>query len=85
MAEITANPRIRQDSSTIITNGPWALFRLLNQGRVISSMSDSRHLVEFRFDGRRVVLEVTSSVYFNLQNVHNPLHGFACPQGGVTP
>lgn len=85
MAEITANPRIRQDSSTIITNGPWALFRLLNQGRVISSMSDSRHLVEFRFDGRRVVLEITSSVDFNLQNVNNPLHGFTCPQGGVTP
>ena len=34
MAEITANPRIRQDTSTVLTSGPWALFRLLNQGRM---------------------------------------------------
>lgn len=85
MAEITANPRIRQDSSTIITSGPWALFRLLNKGRIISSMSDSRHLVEFKFDGRRVVLEISSSVDFNLQSANNPLRGFTCPVGGSTP
>jgi type VI secretion system protein ImpL len=84
MAEITANPRIRQDSSTIITSGPWALFRLLNKGRIISSMSDSRHLVEFKFDDRRVVLEVSSSVDFNLQSANNPLRGFTCPVGGAT-
>lgn len=83
MAEITANPRIRQDTSTVLTSGPWALLRLLNQGRIIGGMNDSRRLVEFNFDGRRAVLEVTSNVDFNLQNPNNPLRGFTCPTGST--
>ncbi|VDZ95737.1 type VI secretion protein IcmF [Salmonella enterica subsp. enterica] len=34
MAEITASPRIRQDTSTLLTGGPWALFHLLDAGKV---------------------------------------------------
>lgn len=83
MAEITANPRIRQDSSTVLTSGPWALLRLLNQGRIVGGANDSRRLVEYYFDGRRAVLEVTSNVDFNLQNTHNPLRGFTCPVGST--
>lgn len=35
MAEITASPRIRQDTSTLLTGGPWALFHLLDAGKVV--------------------------------------------------
>ena len=59
------------------------VFRLLNQGRIIGGVNDSRRLVEFNFDGRRAVLEVTSNVDFNLQNPNNPLRGFTCPTGST--
>lgn len=78
MAEITANPRIRQDTSTILTNGPWALFHLLDRGDAISTSSSSRQLVEYDFDGRRVVLEIATGSDFNPLN-NNLLRRFVCP------
>ncbi|HCC1282048.1 TPA: type VI secretion system membrane subunit TssM, partial [Salmonella enterica subsp. enterica serovar Paratyphi C] len=60
MAEITASPRIRQDTSTLLTGGPWALFHLLDAGMVQETAVRGRQLVEYDFDGRRVVLEITA-------------------------
>jgi type VI secretion system protein ImpL len=80
MAEITANPRVRPDTSTILTNGPWALFRLLERGRIIETASSNRVAVEYTFDGRHAVLDLQSG------SLPNPLTSkllkdFHCPTG----
>lgn len=79
-AEITANPRVRPETSTIITNGPWALFRLLERGRLIQTASSNRLAVDFNFDGRHAVLDLQTG------SLPNPLttdllKGFHCPRG----
>ena len=78
-AEITANPRIRPDTSTISTDGPWALLRLLSKGTLINTATRGRTRVEFDFDGRKAVLDIASA-----GSVANPLtgdvlRGFQCP------
>ncbi|MGS0742988.1 type VI secretion system membrane subunit TssM [Glaciimonas sp. GG7] len=82
IAEITANPRIRPDTSTILTNGPWALFRLLERGRIIETASSDRLAVEYTFDGRQAVLDLQTG------SLPNPLSGqllkdFHCPTGVI--
>ncbi|TAL94239.1 MAG: type VI secretion system membrane subunit TssM [Paraburkholderia sp.] len=78
-AEITANPRIRPDTSTISTDGPWALMRLLQKGHVVETATPGRTRAAFEFDGRRVVLDIASA-----GSVANPLTSdvlktFRCP------
>jgi type VI secretion system protein ImpL len=78
-AEIAANPRIRPDTSTISTDGPWALLRLLSKGTLINTATRGRTRVEFDFDGRKAVLDIASA-----GSVANPLtgdvlRGFQCP------
>ncbi|MDR8727094.1 type VI secretion system membrane subunit TssM [Burkholderia pseudomultivorans] len=78
-AEITASPRIRPDTSTISTNGPWALMRLLQKGKVIGTATPGRTRVAFGFDGREAVLDIASA-----GSVANPLTSdvlktFRCP------
>ncbi|EMN7251108.1 type VI secretion system membrane subunit TssM [Salmonella enterica] len=78
MAEITASPRIRQDTSTLLTGGPWALFHLLDAGMVQETAVRGRQLVEYDFDGRRVVLEITAGRDFNPVS-RELLQNFSCP------
>ncbi|ELT4732574.1 type VI secretion system membrane subunit TssM [Salmonella enterica] len=78
MAEITASPRIRQDTSTLLTGGPWALFHLLDAGKVQETAVRGRQLVEYDFDGRRVVLEITAGRDFNPVS-RELLQNFSCP------
>ncbi len=78
MAEITASPRIRQDTSTLLTGGPWALFRLLDAGKVQETAVRGQQLVEYDFDGRRVVLEITAGRDFNPVS-RDLLQNFSCP------
>lgn len=77
-AELSASPRIRPETSTLMTRGPWALLKLLERGRQVGSATSGRFSVEYLFDGRRVVLDV------NTGRLPNPvgsdlLHGFECP------
>lgn len=77
-AELSASPRIRPETSTLMARGPWALLRLLERGRLASSATSGQFSVEYLFDGRRVVLDV------NTGRVPSPfgsdlLHGFECP------
>ncbi|SMG54179.1 type VI secretion system membrane subunit TssM [Paraburkholderia susongensis] len=81
MAGITANPRIRPDTSTITAEGPWALFRLIDRGRVTSTLSSSRSAVDFSFDDRHAVLELTSGAQSGPQ-LTGLLRGFRCPGDG---
>ncbi|HEY2021850.1 type VI secretion system membrane subunit TssM [Paraburkholderia sp.] len=81
MVGITANPRIRPDTSTIMAEGPWALFRLIDRGRATSTSSSTRTAVEFDFDGRRAVLELTAGGQSGAQ-LTGLLSGFRCPGSG---
>lgn len=78
MAEITASPRIRQDTSTLLLGGPWALFHLLDAGRTQETAVRGTQQVEYDFDGRRVVLEITAGRDFDPVN-RGLLQGFTCP------
>ena len=78
-AEITASPRIRQDTSTIAVDGPWALMRLLRKGQVVPTATPGRTRVALEFDGRKAILDVAST-----GSVANPLTSdllstFRCP------
>ncbi|WP_423393396.1 type VI secretion system membrane subunit TssM [Burkholderia sp. LMG 21824] len=78
-AQITASPRVRPDTSTIATDGPWALMRLLRKGRVVEAATPGRMRVAFSFDGREAALDITSD-----GSVANPLTSdvlktFRCP------
>lgn len=77
--EITANPRIRPETSTISAEGPWALMRLLQKGHVVQTATPGRTRVAFDFDGRQAVLDIASA-----GSVANPLTSdvlktFRCP------
>ena len=78
ICELTATPRIRPETSSITTSGPWALLRLMERGRVTDSATTGRAAVEFQFDGRRAVLDL------NTGRLASPLttdllRSFKCP------
>jgi len=77
-AEMTANPRIRPDTSMIAANGPWAVFRLLDRGRIINTANPERVLVEYDFDNRKVLLEITTGGQQNPLS-SRVLQNFRCP------
>ena len=77
IAEISAQPRIRPDTSTILVRGPWALLRLLDRGKVIQGSNASRIEVEFEFDGRRMNVSLDTGGTNPLTS--NLLKGFSCP------
>ena len=82
MAALTANPRISSASSSVSVTGPWALLRLLDKGRVVSTASAGRVNVELAFDGRKALLGITTDSRSNpLDN--DVLRGFHCPGGAV--
>lgn len=78
-AEISASPRIRPDTSTLAASGPWALMRVIAQGRLAGSATASHFTAEYDFDGRTATLDVHTG------SVANPwttglLRDFACPR-----
>lgn len=78
VAEITAEPRIRPATSTIAASGPWALFHLLDKAKMTNSISPNRFTATYSLDGRKVVLDISSS---GLPNPFytNILQSFQCP------
>jgi type VI secretion system protein ImpL len=78
MAEITANPRISGPTSTLLANGPWALFRLLEKGRIVNTATPGRLSVEYSLDGRKALLDINSGSQPNPLN-SDVLKGFRCP------
>jgi type VI secretion system protein ImpL len=77
-AELTANPRISGTTSTVLTQGPWALFRLLDKGRIVGTATPARVSVEFQFDGRKALLDINTGSQPNPLN-SDLLKGFRCP------
>ncbi|MDM0120861.1 type VI secretion system membrane subunit TssM [Variovorax arabinosiphilus] len=78
MAELVANPRISGATSTVSTSGPWALFRLLDKGRIVVGATPGRASVEFSFDGRKALLDLSAGSQPNPLN-SDLLKGFRCP------
>ncbi len=78
MAEFTANPRISSPTSTFLAHGPWALFRLLEKGRIVNTATPGRLSVEYAFDGRKALIDVSSGSQPNPLG-SDVLKGFRCP------
>jgi len=78
MAELSANPRVSGPTSTVGASGPWALLRLLDKGRLVSTATPGRTSVEFQFDGRRALLDIGSGSQPHPFN-SDLLKGFRCP------
>ncbi|APW40716.1 type VI secretion protein VasK [Rhodoferax koreense] len=78
MAEIVANPRLSNAASTLQASGPWALFRLLDKGRIVSTATSGRVGVEYSFDGRKALLDISGGSQPNPLN-SDVLRGFHCP------
>lgn len=77
-AEITANPRVRPETSSLIASGPWAMMRVIAKGKLANSVSPSHFVAEYDFDGRKAKLDI------NTGSLANPwttglLQGFQCP------
>ncbi|MPV71358.1 type VI secretion system membrane subunit TssM [Burkholderia sp. BE17] len=77
--EITASPRIRPDTSTVATDGPWALMRLLQKGHVVETATPGRTRVVFDFDGRKAVLDIASAGSVANPLTSDVLRTFRCP------
>lgn len=78
MSEITANPRISAPTSTLLRQGPWALFRLLEKGQIVQTATPGRLAVEFSFDGRKTVIDIGTGSQPNPLS-SELLKGFRCP------
>lgn len=78
-AEITANPRIRPDTSTISAEGPWAFMRLMQKGHVVDTATPGRTRVAFDFDGRKAVLDISSAGSAANPLTSEVLRTFRCP------
>jgi type VI secretion system protein ImpL len=83
-AEITANPRVRPDTSTLALDGPWALMRLLKAGRMIETATPGRTRAEFDFDGRKAVLDITAAGSVANPLTSSVLRSFQCPSSMPT-
>jgi type VI secretion system protein ImpL len=64
----------------MVTDGPWALFRLFERVKIDPTSAPERFRATFDVDGRKAIFEVTTS------SVRNPfrlreLNEFACPAG----
>ena len=81
-AELVANPRVSSSTSTLKASGPWALFRLMEKGRIVSTATLGRVNVEFLFDGRKALIDVSSGSQANPLN-SDMLKGFRCPGTSV--
>lgn len=81
MAELHAQPRIKADTSSLTTRGPWAWLQLIERGKLVPGTQSGRQLVEFVFDNRRAVLEVAST---GPNPFNSPvLRNFTCPGKSV--
>ena len=78
MAELGAIPRISSATSSVTAVGPWALFRMFDKGRVIDTATPGRQTIEYSFDGRKALVDISSGTQPNPLN-SDLLRGFRCP------
>ena len=78
-AEVAALPRVRTDTSAISAQEPWALLRLMEKGRIVSTATPGRAEVEFKLDGRRVVIDIATAGNLPSPLTSDLLSRFVCP------
>ena len=83
VASLSARPAISGTTSTVMVNGPWALLRLLDKGRLVPTATAGRISVELGFDGRKALLGISTGTRPNPLN-SDVLRGFRCPGAGGT-
>jgi type VI secretion system protein ImpL len=77
VAEASASPRIKPETSSYSDKGPWAIFRLFERARLNGTANGSKVTAEYSFDSRKVLLEITSAGTNPLTS--NVLKNFKCP------
>ena len=77
---VQVSPPLAAGASSMVYDGPWALFRLFDRVKIEPGNSPERFKATFDVDGRKAVFEVVTS------SVRNPfllreLGEFSCPMG----
>jgi type VI secretion system protein ImpL len=77
---VQLTPPSATGTSGLVSDGPWALFRLFDRVRIEPTSAPERFRATFDIDGRKAVFEITAS------SVRNPfrlreLNEFSCPTG----
>jgi len=77
---VQVSPPSSSGNSGMVTDGPWALFRMFDRVRIEPGNSPERFRATFEVDGRKAVFDITTS------SVRNPfglreLAEFSCPAG----
>lgn len=77
---IAVQPPSASGTSGMATEGPWALFKMLDKGQLAPGDAPEKFIVTFQVDARRAQFEVTTN------SVQHPLRlrelrEFACPEG----
>jgi type VI secretion system protein ImpL len=77
---VQLSPPSASGTSGLVSDGPWALFRLFDRVQITPTNAPERFRATFDVDGRKAVFEITAS------SVRNPfrlreLNEFNCPTG----
>ena len=75
---VQLQPATATGSSGMVTEGPWALFRLFDKLQMTSAGAPERFNVVFDIDGRKATFEVTASSVVNPFQLRD-LREFNCP------
>ena len=76
---VALSPVSAAGSSGLVTDGPWALFKLFDRLQIEPAGAPERFRATFNIDGRKAVFDITAS------SVRNPfrlpeLEAFSCPE-----
>lgn len=77
---ISVQPPGASGSSGLVTDGPWALFRMLDRGQLSPGNGPEKFFITFQADERRARFEVTTNSVRHPLNLRE-LREFACPEG----
>ncbi|CAG1015129.1 hypothetical protein BURC_00880 [Burkholderiaceae bacterium] len=75
---VQLQPPLANGSSGLVTEGPWALFRLFDRLQMAQAGAPERFRVTFDIEGRKAHFEVTASSVVNPFRLRE-LSEFACP------
>ncbi len=75
---VQLQPALAGASSGLVTEGPWALFRLFDRLNMVPAGAPERFRVVFDVDGRKATFEVTASSVVNPFQLRE-LREFNCP------
>ncbi len=67
-AKVTIKPKRSATDAVIPAEGPWALFRLLDKGKILPTSEKDRFRVAFEQGGQTATFEVVA------QSIHNPFY-----------